>query len=118
MDKGRLLLRADQYTKFAAGCGRNNATHFIALAQYYRTWAHEAEKQSQEAELLRPSTIQEFQEDSVGTYERPIFRLTDLTLYWLQYLSKCATIAILFSSQVPFQTRHNPKSMLAKGRLN
>jgi hypothetical protein len=96
MDKGWLLLRADQYTKLAAGCSRNNATHFFALAQYYRTWAHEVDKDSQESELLR-----------VGKCEWPIFRLTGLMLCWLQLLTNCATSAILFSSQVPLRRRQN-----------
>ena len=108
MEKGWLLLRADQYTKFAAGhIDRNNAAHFLAMAQNYRIWAHEVGKESQETELLRPSIIQKFQESSVGKYENPIFRLTDLTMCWLQLFSKYATIAILFSSQLPLRGRQN-----------
>jgi hypothetical protein len=45
MEKHLLLLRADQFTKFAAGCiDHTIAAHFTALAKYYRTWAHEVEE--------------------------------------------------------------------------
>ena len=55
MDKEQLLLRADRCAKLAAGNVDQHASAiFIALAQYYRMLASEAETTLKGADLLRP----------------------------------------------------------------